>query len=106
MPTRHIVLILQFFAASFVTALVVAATAPISGIRVLGLMAMFFAACGFALQFGELRTEDPHALAVLRYRLLQPLRWTRDAFARVAARLTHRADADAHRAAPDAHAAS
>lgn len=95
MPTRHIVLILQFFAISFVTALVVVAIAPISGIRVLGLMAMFFAACGFALQFDELRREDPHAVAVLRYRLLQPLYWTRDALVRLGSRLADRLHAHA-----------
>jgi hypothetical protein len=87
MPTRNIVLFLRFFAASFVTALLVAALAQVDGIRVLGLTAMSFAACGFALQFDELRREDPHALAVLRDRVLQPLHRTRDGLVRLASRL-------------------
>ncbi len=90
MSTRNIVLFLRFFAASFVTALLVVALAQVNGIRVLGLAAMVFAVCGFALQFDELRREDPHALAVLRYRVLQPLRRTRDALVRLAARLAAR----------------
>ena len=93
MNTRHIVSILQFFAVSFVTALVVAVIAPVSGIRVMALLAVSFAACGAALAFVELRREDPHALAVMRYRVLQPWVWTRNALARAHARLVHRADA-------------
>jgi len=91
--TRCIVSILQFFAASFVTALAVAALAPVSGIRAMALLAMFFAACGVATAFVDLRREDPHALAVMRYRLLQPWVWTRNALARAHARLMRRAHA-------------
>jgi len=92
MTTRHIYVTLQFFAVAFAAALAVALLAPVNGIRLLGLMAMVFAACGFALQFYELHTRDPHGLTVLRYRIYAPFEWINVTAHRLFARLTHTAD--------------
>ena len=89
MQTRYIFVILQFFAVAFVAALGVALLAPVSGIRVLGLLAMAFAAGGFALQTYELWRKDPHALSIVRYRLYAPFAWMRVAVARAASRMSH-----------------
>jgi hypothetical protein len=90
MPARYMYMVLAFFAVAFAAGLAITVGAPVSGIRLMGLLAMLFAAGGFALELYELQREDPHALSVIRYRLLSPLVRMRDALTRATLRLTRR----------------
>lgn len=69
MPTRWILLLLKFFAASAVVALAVTAFAPMPMIRFFGFVALTCALAGIALYLYILRDADPHAWMVLRYQV-------------------------------------
>jgi len=69
MPTRWILALLKFFAASTAVALAVAVLAPMPSIRFFGFVALTCALAGMALHLYLLRSADPHAWMVLRYQV-------------------------------------
>jgi hypothetical protein len=69
MPTRWILRLLKFFAASAAVALAVALLAPMPAVRLFGYVALACALTGMALHLYLLHDADPHAWTVLRYQL-------------------------------------
>lgn len=67
MPTRWILLLLKFFAASAAAGLAVALLGPMPSIRFFGYVALTCAVAGMALHLFLLHDADPHAWMVLRY---------------------------------------